>query len=360
MSKKTVLDRLIDIVSRNEQLSKRILTATLAGTLATAPVMGTVKAEEGAEVDNSPRLVSLVPQESEVFEMTLEDYENGVIEVYNYLSQFLSYDHLMADIQSAYYLVNYEYISDELEEQLVQKHYITEVDMLDEDGELCMDNPEGWINIDNFASLKNAMNDYNQRQIHLDYNAGTMDITHLIDPSYLCADEHDKEDAHKLFVKWFEGYNLKKNSLMGNESFRQAHKQLTELNSIEKESQLFNASVGARWLMLQTTGQDMMQFLRDYMLDNYTYKDLDVYFEPDELRQGQMYLRDDFDFDLNNMTDLMFAVDYFGQEWHWCLDTVNIDMFTVLINDEKRKEGFDFEDDSASIRLTKTNNQVNA
>ena len=165
MSKKTVLDRLIDIVAKNEQLSKRILTATLAGTLATAPVMGTVHAEEGAEVDNSPRLVSLVPQESEVFEMTLEDYENGVIEAYNYLSQFLSYDHLMADIQSAYYLVNYEYISDELEEHLVQKHYITEIDMLDEEGKLSMDNPEGWINIDNFRSLKNAMNDYNQRQI---------------------------------------------------------------------------------------------------------------------------------------------------------------------------------------------------
>lgn len=331
MAKKTVLDRMIGSIAKKQQLFKKILIMALAGVLAAVPVIGTGCAEE-----NMPSAVA----ETEGFEMTLEDYEAGVMNAYQALSQYLAIgDLLKAYIRSAYYLVNFEYISSELEEELIGKGYITENDMCDEDGMLTRDNPEGWMNIDNFRDLKNVINDYNQGLIHKDYIFGTLDMSHFIDLSVLCADEQDREAARQLFEKWFNGYNLKPGSLRDNESFREAHTQLTELNSAEKT---WNPSVGARWFMLQTAGYDMMQFLRDYMASNFSYDELETYFVPEELRQGpQFYLRDDINIDVNNMSDLEAAVNYFAQEWNLCYDTVNNDMFAMLKSHEYTEDEYE-------------------
>ena len=333
-----VTDKIVDLLSNKIKLSKKVASLSLAATLATAPISGNVHADSAK--NNIPTTISLVSQEAPTsMHMTMEEYENGVINAYTELLKHINYEHMMADVQSAYYLVNYEYIDEELEKQLISKNYITENDMMNANGQISMDNQRGWLNVSNFRSLKNTLNDYNQSTIHFDYINGTMSEEHLIDPSVLCADEHDREDAHELFMKWFNGYNLEANTIISNDSFTRAHKQLTQLNAAEQESELYDASVGARWLMLQTTGQDMMNFLRDYMLENYTYKDLDVYFKPDELRQAQFFLRDDFYPNLKCVNELEYIVDVFGQEWHFCLDEVNKDMFTVLTQDELKRDG---------------------
>lgn len=298
------------------QFFMRILTAVFAAAFAFAFIAGTARAAK-AEGDGSF--------------MTLEEYEAGVLRVNEAFSPYLQDDSLTEKIQSAYFLVNYAYISEELYAQLVEKGYIPEVDMLDEDGEWDMDNPDGWMNIDNFSSLKNEINDYNERQIHFDYIDGTMDVSHYIDPSVLCAEERDREAARQLFENWFNGYTLKRDTIAGNESFGEAHAQLIALATTDSET---NVSVGARWLMLQTTGLDLMQFLRDYLFDNYHFDELELYFDPEEIQYGQLFLKDDIKLDPNNLSDLEYAVYCFGQEWNACLNNVNDDIFAALNADE--------------------------
>ena len=327
-------NKLVDIISKNPKLSKRAASTALAIMLASSPVIGTVHAEGEQEAPT----IRLVQQEAPTTcNMTMADYESGVINAYMELSKHINYEHMMADIQSAYYLTNYEYISDELEAELVSNGYITETDMVNAEGKFTRDNPEGWINVDNFNSLSNTINDYNESQIHLDYHGDGVNAEHYIDPSVLCYDEHDREDAHELFEKWVKAYNLEPGTIMSNDWFMQAHKQLTHLNAAEQQSELWDASIGARFMMLKTTGKDLMQFERDYMLENYEYSDLDVYFKPDELRQRQMFLRDDFEIN-ECLTELDFCATIFGEHYHFCLDEVNKALFSLLKTDELRKD----------------------
>jgi hypothetical protein len=327
-------DKIAEILEKNPKLSKRFLSAAVAAMLATAPAVGTVHAE--SESVTPP--ISLVMQEAEMHYMTLEEYETGVMNAYNELSKHINYEHMLEDVKSAFYLTNYAYINDELTQELIDRNYIYPVDMFNAEGVPSRDNPQGWAHVDNFNSLANAINDYNQSTIHYDWMDGTMSADHLIDPSVLCFEEEDRKDAHELFMKWFNGYDLTANTIIRNKSFTEAHKQLTELNAAEKQSEIFDSSVGARFMMWKITGKDMMQFLRDYMFENYQFTELDKYFKPDELRQMQLFLRDDFNPNLQCSDELEYLALTFGQEWHFCLDEVNKEMFTRLRDDEVRRD----------------------
>ena len=340
-------EKIADLISKGKKLVLKAAPLALAATMAFAPV----RAKAEGETPSVPQLVSqkttseegeLTAQESASHPMTMEEYTEGVINAYTEISKYFSYDHMMADIQSAYYLVNYEYISDELEAELVENGYITEVDMVDAEGNFTKDNPEGWVNTDNFTSLKNKINKYNQETIHMDYDKKKKNIEHLIDPSVLCFDEHDRENVHNLFVKWFDAYNLKKNSIMSNEAFDEATEHVLGNNAIDGQEDIYEASVGARWLMRKVTGGDLMQFMRDYLDENYRKqhktKELEKYFQPDKLSESQYFLKEGIDLDYECPDELEYIVVNFGQYWHHILTTVNNDMYSRLTMDELAKD----------------------
>ncbi len=242
------------------------------------------------------------------------------------------------DVLAAYYITNYEYISDELTETLIEKGYIADTDMFDPDGKPEMDR-SGWKNINYYNRLVNTINDYNEGKIQREYYEGKKSPKEdYIDASILCAEAYDKEDMHELFEKWYDEYDLTKDSIRSNEAFMEAHKHLTHLNSEEKVSQLFEASLGARYTELKIYGNQVMDFQTDYLDENYDYKTLDQYFQPDELRQNQWFLRDDFNNDQECPDELYFCARMFGEHYHFVRDTVNLELFTTMRNKELARD----------------------
>ena len=306
--------------------------ATMAGAMRTA----------AAEGENNPDSVSF---------MTLEGYEAGVNQAVEAFSQYLQdVDGLTAKIQSAYFLVNYAYISEDLYHQLVEAGYIAEVDMYDDYGTLTRDNPDGWINIDNFRALRDAMSQYNIQQINKDYffdffqDGNTMDVSRYIDPSVLCAEEHDRETSHLLFEKWYES-NLM-HSALDNESLGEAHGLLTALAATE-EPQGTEVSLGARWLIVQTTGRDLMSFLTDRLINGYSFDELEAYFDPEGITYGEFILKDDIEINPDNMSELEYIVYCYGQEWDICYVEVDTELFAALKNLEpiEEEEYWEFEEE---------------
>ena len=259
-------------------------------------------------------------------EMTYDQYLEGVNKVYNYLSQYISYDHMLDDVKSVYYLANFEYVSEDLERQLISEGYITERDMIDAEGNFSKQNPNGWTNTDNFRSLMNAMNDYNQSTIHEDYNHDTMDISHLINPSIICFDQvRDGKYANELFTKWFNAYNLEPNTIRSNQSYLEADKMIRDIYDAE-------LSVGGEFLILFSSGNDVMQFERDYMFKNYDMTDLDKYYIPSEVRQMQLFLQEGVNIDTNE--ELGFITDNFKAHYDKCCDKISIKLYQLLKNTE--------------------------
>jgi len=351
-------DNIFDILNKNTKLAKKYLSAAAAFVIASTPVVGTTFAEGNNtnsnteisnEVDNKSAgdelaaLLSAKP-ERQHYEMTLEEFENGALAAYNYLKGYIDYEHMPSDVLAAYYLTNYEYISDELTEQLIEKGYIADIDMFDPDGKPEMDR-SGWKNINYYNRLVNSINDYNEGRIQREYYEGNIsDKSNYIDASVLCAEAYDKEDMHELFEKWYDEYDLTKDTIRSNEAFMEAHKHLTHLNSEEKESQLFDASIGVRFSELKIYGNQVMDFETDYMYENYDYKELDEYFKPDELRQNQWFLRDDFE-KQECPDELYFCARMFGEHYHFVRDTVNKELFTVMRNKELSKDKSKSNDD---------------
>ena len=72
--------------------------------------------------------------------------------------------------------------------------------------------------------------------------------------------------------------------------------------------------------MAQTTGQYLMRFLIDYMMGNYTYADLEKYFDPESLPTMEFYLKDDIEINPDNMSALEYIVYCYEQEWDICMD----------------------------------------
>ncbi len=259
-------------------------------------------------------------------EMTYDQYVEGVNKVYNYLSQFISYSHMLDDVKSAYYLTNFEYVSPELERQLIEEGYITQRDMVDAEGNFTKQNPNGWNNTDNFRGLMNTMSDFNQSRIHEDYNHDTMDISHYINPSIFCFDQvRDGKYADELFTRWFNEYNLEENTIRNNQAYIEADRMMRDIYDA-------GLSVGGEFLILCSVGTDVMQFERDYMMENYQYTDLDKYYIPSEIRQVQFFVQEGVNIDTTE--ELGFITDNFKEHYDKCCDKISIKLYQLLKNTE--------------------------
>lgn len=332
-------DKILDIVKQNQKLAKRVAAGAVGLFMAFAPVGSTTKAEQAESPKSADIIASLLssdPQEQH-YEMSLEEFENGAVAAYQNLTGYINYEHMMEDVLAAYYITNYEYISDELAETLIEKGYIADTDMFDPDGRPEMDR-SGWKNINYYNRLVNTINDYNEGKIQREYYDGSISpIENYIDASVLCAEEYDREDMHELFEYWYNEYNLAKDTIRSNEAFMSAHKHLTHLNSEERVSQLYEASIGARYTELKVYGNQVMDFQTDYMDENYSYAELDEYFKPDELRQNQWFLRDDFE-KQECPDELYFCARMYGEHYHFVRDEVNKELFTLMRTKELSKD----------------------
>ena len=331
--------KILDIVKQNQKLSKRIAAGALGLFMTFSPVGNTVNAEQSESKTSADIIASLLHSEPEEqhYEMSLEEFENGAVAAYQNLTGYINYEHMMEDVLASYYITNYEYISDELTETLIEKGYIADTDMFDPDGKPEMDR-SGWKNINYYNRLVNTINDYNEGKIQREYYDGSISpIENYIDASVLCAEEYDKEDMHELFQHWYNEYNLAKDTIRSNEAFMSAHKHLTHLNSEEKVSQLYEASIGARYTELKVYGNQVMDFQTDYMDENYSYEELDKYFKPDELRQNQWFLRDDFE-KQECPDELYFCARMYGEHYHFVRDEVNKELFTLMRTKELSKD----------------------
>ena len=323
------------MVELEKTAKTKLMSAVLAIAMAVTPAVSTL-AEGSDQPTESYGIVTQKETEAPLMIEnvdTFSDFVNGTVKPY--LAKFIKMDdETQRQVQSGCKIVNWEFLPESVVNDLDSMGITSHINInlvLGKDGKYTKQDKDGWVDTDNWRQLRNHIHDYNQQTIHIDWMNGQKDINHLIDPSIFCYNEHDREIVHRLFVEWFEAYDLTKGTLLGNDHLLEAHEILTELNSPDKEVQLHDVSVGARYLMLGGTGQDMMQFLRDYWTENYKFKELEPYFKADELRESQYVLRDDFEFKNPNCLDeLEYGVDLFGQWKHWCLDEVNRDMYDSL------------------------------
>ena len=338
------------MVELEKTAKTKLMSAALALVMAVTPAVSSLA--EGS--DQSTQTFGIVSQKEVTEETMIEnvdmysEFVNGKVKPY--LAKYIKMDdETQRQVQSACKIVNWEFLPESVVTELDSLGITSHINInlvLGKDGKYTKEDKDGWVDTDNFRQLRNQIHDYNQQTIHIDWMNGQKNIDHLIDPSIFCFNEHDREIVHRLFVEWFEAYDLTKGTLLGNDHLLEAHEILTELNSPDKDVELHDTSVGARYVMLGMLGQDMMQFLRDYFTENYTFKELEPYFKADELRESQYILRDDFEYKNPNCLDeLEYGVDLFGQWKHWCLDEVNRDMYDSL---GQQKIG-------AKVRTLKTN-----
>lgn len=332
-------EKLFEIIKKNQKLSKRIASGTLGLVMAFGPVVSMTKAEQTQSQSSADFLASMLTAEPEKqhYEMTLESFENGATAAYKELTKYIDYEHMIEDVLAMYYITNYDYISEELTEQLIEKGYIADTDMFDPDGIPQMDR-SGWKNINYYNRLVNTINDFNEGKIQREYYEGKKSpIEEYIDASIFCGEQYDKEDMHEIFEHWYNEYDLTKDTIRSNEEYMESHKHLTHLNSEEKVSQLYEASMGARYTELKVYGNQVMDFETDYMYENYDYKALDEYFQPDELRQNQWFLRDDFE-KQECPDELYFCARMYGEHYHFVRDEVNKELFSVMRTRELAKD----------------------
>lgn len=294
---------------KNFRAYKRMLALLNAGIMAMTPVVASASEND----TNTYNGLVLVQQEKFTTKMdSVQEFSNNVKNACEYLRQYINYDHLQEDVQCAYYLINHEHISYNLDDDLIGKAvYETTVDEL--------------TNFMNSFRLFNMIADYNQSTVRDGCKCGRTDIDTLIDVSKLCYDEHDEKLVHDMHVNYFNAY---RNGRFPNEDYTKVFKQLTTLNACEQAGNAFELSTGAMWLAQQSIGNNVMQMLRDDMQEDYPRSELDKYFIKEELNRGQWFLRDDISLDLNCLSDLELEVFNFGELWHFCYDTVNIDLLT--------------------------------
>ena len=296
---------------KNIRINKKILSMLSAITLMATPVLGSSESIDENTNNNEFALVQVAKEKSP---MTFEEFALGVKKAYDELSLKIGYSGMQEHLQCLYYLVNCEYIKDELEQELINRGFIFETNF-----------DEGKFSTFEYAySLINVMLDYNQSMVR-----NTNDINDLIDPSLLCFNENDANLLHDMHENYFKAY---KNGRYFNESFEdnsyyeKVFKQLTTLNGAEKAGNNFEASVGAEFFALNLVGGDVMQMLRDHMQETYSRKELDKYFDKNLLNQMQWFLREDISLDLNRCVetpDLESEVIDFAQLWVFVYDNVN-------------------------------------
>jgi hypothetical protein len=265
----------------------------------------------------------LQPQEAvSTVKMTYDDYVNKVVEAYLYVVQFTSYDHLAADLQSAVFLANKEYIDAELEAQLIKEGFIFE-------------QPHIPADFENWTNFVNQVNDFNEQRIHEDWKAGKKNADNLINPSILCFDEHDKKDVDTFFRLYVDAYDLTPNTIMSGKAM-EFHKAATQLNSPDSKRQLYNGSVGARLASLSMTSNEFIRFLHDYIDANYAADQKELileYYDEHDSSQNHYTLKPGIVYSNEDTGEFLFIVRLDGEETRFAQTEVFKDMKSRLITD---------------------------
>lgn len=303
---------------KNIKVSKRLLSMISAGMLMATPVMAN---SESVSDDEFNEDFTLVMQVRESNPMTEEEFRFGCGYAYTYLKQFIDYDGMQQDLQCLYYLVNREFIPEDVEESLISQGFVFETNV----------NEGEYRTFTNAYNLINVVADYNQSTIR---NVDTAD--QIIDVSNLCYSESDHNLVHDMHMNYFHAY---KAGRYDNEYYQMVFKQLTTLNAYEHAGNASELSVGARWLAHNSIGGGVMQMLRDDMQEDFPRQELDKYFDPAKLNMGQWILRNDISLDLNCLrNELECEVFDFGQLWHFVYDTVNNDILRTFEKDCTRSK----------------------
>lgn len=321
-------------------LKTRALSILMALTISGMPAVG--NAEEINTKEDTKTYVlkttshDLVPasQEKKENPMTVTEYFNGVMEVAPKMNNYLKYEDadmkkmLMQEVECLYFLANYDSIPKEVEQELIDGVILNingEDTLIKPIFETDMTRCADMSGIQNFIyanMLLNVVADFNQSRVR-----HTDNINDTIDLSMFCSNENDKKIIRKIHEHWF---NSHKNGKYNEEEFGKACNIILTLNGEEGLYNADNLTVGARWMARLAYGNNLMQVIRDYLLETYSIKKLSKYFIKDELVRGQFFLRNDFELDFNCLSNLEKDVHTFGELWKFCLDDVNNDIFKAF------------------------------
>lgn len=355
-------------VARNLTISRKLVAALTAGAIAFTLSCGFNKKQEPSPSDVKTNTTTQEEYQSDfsidlpffvshsdtdyvsssssnklTYDISFDQYKNSVENAYRSISQQFDYDNLIPEIQSAIYLVNYEYMGEQLEKDLASSKIIYEGRIIDDKGNVSVNNAIGWKNIENYTNLISAINAYNQVTIQESYRKnGKVNIDSLIDPSVLCIDEYDRICTHQLFEGLINAYNLAPYSIVTNDSF---------INTSDQLSNLGDISVGARWNVLNTIGNSLLQFERDYMFKNFSMEELEKYFKSEKLKDNQLEIRADYKNTKIDKTNIEAALrlltlqqlaNYYNEGYDLCSKTVNKDLFNLirLRNIDQYEPGF--------------------
>lgn len=296
---------------KNIKLNKKLLSMLTAVTLMATPIAASADTNESENTNENE--FTLVVQEKDYTPLTVADFYEGVSKSYSYLTKYINYDNLQADLQCLYYLINREYMTKEDEQTLISSGFIYETNF----------DEQKYENFMRAYNLINVIGDYNQSTIRY-----TGNINDMIDVSELCYGKNDKELVHKMHENYFNAYQ---EGRFDNDYYRMVFKQLTTLNAAEQAGNASELSVGARWIALNSIGGGVMQLLRDDMQEDFPRSELDKYFVKSELNKGQWILRDDISLDLNCLkNELEVEVFNFGELWTFVYDHVNDDLMKTF------------------------------
>ena len=192
-------------------------------------------------------------------------------------------------------------------------------------------------NFDGAFKLFDCINAYNERKIREDYKNGTMDINHLIDPSFLVFDEHDREIVSSMFKHYFNAY---KNGLFENVDYETFFKEITTLHAEEKKHNAFSSETGVMWMEQVTVGRQAIQMLYDDLLNDYTIDELSKYYVREELNKGKFVLRTDTpSFDLKCMNALEYEIFNIGELETFCYKLSNNNIYKLFNITENIEDG---------------------
>ena len=310
---------------------KKITSLVAAFMLTAAPALAT------GESDTNSTGFKLVRQEMNIEgnDLDTNKYIKNLEEGFNYLNQFEGpefedYDAntKQADLQVLYYMANRTYMSQKTIDELLGAGVVYGEEYIKE-------------NFHRAFALIYRINAFNERTIKEDYNNGTMDINHLINPSFLCFDPHDKEIIDSMFNHYFEAY---KNGLFESPEYVEVFKEMTTLNAEERKHNAFSSETGAMWLEQVTTGRETVQMLYDYLLRKYTIDELSEYYVREELEKDvpNFVLREDTpSFDFECMNDLENVIFNIGELETFCYDLANNNLyklFNITENSEDENE----------------------
>ena len=201
-------------------------------------------------------------------------YTECVEKALEHLTSKISYDHLLVHAECYTYLCNREYLTEEEENDLITNGIVFKTDFND---------PEGTKNFMEAFEFINSVIEYNQSVIKDDYDNGTMDINHLIDPSVFCMNANDRKLVHELHVAYFKAY---KNGRFKNNYF------IYVVSKLAEEKGITPLSVGAMWNARKIVGSCLKQSIRDDNQADYPKEEIYKVYDNVELAGAQWVVKE--------------------------------------------------------------------